>query len=128
MARILSARFIALTVGNGPDHSARQPIYCKAGALLPPQTSNPEGSLPREQSLRSAPSGRNSEQGLAPRSKYSRRMPQNILGTARVQVARHRRDERGITKNPEGNFLLMREVSPQVTEGEKSYPLNSASN
>ena len=28
--------------------------------------------LPKEQSLRSAPSGRNSEQGLAPRSKYSR--------------------------------------------------------
>ena len=43
-------------------------------------------SLPLEQSLRSAPSGRNSEQGLAPRSKYSRRMLQNILGTARVQV------------------------------------------
>ena len=25
--------------------------------------------------------------------------------------------------NPEGSLFLMREVSPQVTEGEKSYPI-----
>ena len=35
------------TVGNGPDRSAKQPNYRRAGALLPPQPSNPEGSLPR---------------------------------------------------------------------------------
>jgi len=35
------------TVGNGLDRSAGRPIYCRAGALLPPQTGNPEGSLPR---------------------------------------------------------------------------------
>ncbi|MBQ3237002.1 MAG: hypothetical protein IJA92_05685, partial [Oscillospiraceae bacterium] len=28
--------------------SARLPIYSRAGALLPPQTSNPKGSLPLE--------------------------------------------------------------------------------
>ncbi|MBQ4643059.1 MAG: hypothetical protein IJB66_02410, partial [Oscillospiraceae bacterium] len=33
-----------------------------------------------EQSLRSAPSGRNSEQGLAPRSKYSRRYAAEYFG------------------------------------------------
>jgi len=36
------------TVGNGPDRSARQPNYRRAGALLPPQTSNPESSFPLE--------------------------------------------------------------------------------
>ena len=35
------------TVGNGLDRSAKQPIYSRAGALLPPQTGIPEGSLPR---------------------------------------------------------------------------------
>ena len=34
----------------------------------------------KEQSLRSAPSGRNSEQGLAPRSKYSRRYAAEYFG------------------------------------------------
>ncbi|MBP1575552.1 MAG: hypothetical protein J6C34_08075 [Oscillospiraceae bacterium] len=33
-----------------------------------------------EQSLRSAPSGRNSEQGLAPRSKYSRHYAAEYFG------------------------------------------------
>ena len=32
-------------------------------------------------------------------------------------------DGGGITKNPEGSLPLPREVSPQVTEGEKSYPV-----
>ncbi len=91
--------------------------------MFPPQTGNPEGSLPREQSLRSAPSGRNSEQGLAPRSKYSRRMPQNILGTARVQGDRRLRrwkrdkqepggqppsDEGGVTAGDGGREILSR--------------------
>ena len=59
---------LAMTnVRNGPDRSEKQPIYSRAGALLPPQTSNPKGNLP-----------------------------------------------------------LMREVSPQVTEGEKSYPVKSS--
>ena len=64
--------------------------------------------LPKEQSLRSAPSGRNSEQGLAPRSKYSRRMPQNILGTARVGCLQSRRRDSLKTKKHRfgGAFLL----------------------
>ena len=40
-------------------------------------------SPPDERSLRSAASGGRSEQGTAPRSKISRRMPQKFSGTAR---------------------------------------------
>ena len=43
--------------------------------------------MPKEQSLRSAPSGRNSEQGLAPRSKYSRRYAAEYFGHRKSWVA-----------------------------------------
>ena len=42
---------------------------------------------PDERSLRSAASGGRSEQGTAPRSKISRRMPPKFLGTARETFA-----------------------------------------
>ena len=48
-------------------------------------------SPPQGRSLRSAPSGRNSERGTAPRSKISRRMPPKFLGTARVNVCGSKR-------------------------------------
>ena len=41
-----------------------------------------------EQSLRSAPSGRNSEQGLAPRSKYSRRNAEEYFGHRKNGILR----------------------------------------
>ena len=31
--------------------------------------------------------------------------------------------DEGLSSNPEGNLPLTREVSPQVTEGEKFYPI-----
>ena len=36
--------------------------------------------------------------------------------------------DEGLSSNPEGNLPLMREVSPQVTEGEKSYPIKFSQN
>jgi len=57
--------------------------------------------------------------GLAP---AANRQPGG-LAFPEGKVARRRRDGRGITKNPEGNLPLMSEVSPQVTEGEKFYPI-----
>ena len=50
-----------------------------------------EKPSPLGQGLRSAPSGRNSEQGLAPRSKISRRMPPKFLETARGNVCGSKR-------------------------------------
>ena len=44
-------------------------------------------------------------------------VPQEYRGTAACGGGR------GTTKNPEGNLLLIREVSPQVTEEKKSYPI-----
>ena len=55
-------------------------------------------------------------------------MPQNVLGTARVQVdfrPKAEKTEEELSCNPEGNLPLTREVSLQVTEVEKSYPAKS---
>jgi len=70
--------------------------------------------LPKEQSLRSAPSGRNSEQGLAPRSKYSRRYAAEYFG--------HRKSWVAFSKENDGGILFMeRKHNPKLTDNAKEF-------
>ena len=73
--------------------------------------------MPEEQSLRSAPSGRNSEQGLAPRSKYSRRYAAEYFG--------HRKSWVAFSKENDGGILFMeRKHNPNLTENAKELRKN----
>ena len=63
----------------------------------------------KEQSLRSAPSGRNSEQGLAPRSKYSRRYAAEYFGYRKSLQLREQRRGRSFLSGTT-RFLFEKEM------------------